>query len=374
METLIENASYYLHYFASFILIISVIVFIHEYGHFWVARKCGVKIDAFSIGFGPELFGWTDKHGCRWQVAAFPLGGYVKMFGDISAASTPDKKKLEKLSKSEQKMAFHCKPLSNKAAIVAAGPAANFILAIFILTFFIMYYGKPQSSAEVGDVMKGSAAATLGLRSGDYITNLDGKEIKRFEDIREIATMNPGTPIDIIFVRDGRKIKEVITPKLSETKDIFGNKVRVGLIGITSSGVFYEKVGPSGAIIEAIKQTYSISKNTLVAIGQIITGKRSSSEISGILRIGKYSGQATEKGFSTVIWFMAVLSINLGLINLFPVPLLDGGHLMFYAIEAAKGRPLAERVQNFSFRIGFALLITLMIFATINDLRYFNLF
>lgn len=370
-----ELALTILHNFLAFVLIISVIVFIHEFGHYWVAKKCGVKIDAFSIGFGMELFGWNDKSGTRWKICAMPLGGYVKMFGDEGAASTPDKEKIKKLTAAEEKIAFHTQPLLNKSLIVAAGPAANFILAIIILTFFFAHYGRPFATPQIGEIKKESAAELAGLQVGDIITELDGTKIERFDEIRNIASLSPGVEMSLVYMRGGVEMKGKITPKLSETDDIFGNKVKIGLLGILpdAAAVTHKEMGIGEAIGAGFSETYGICARTLKAIGQMITGSRASDELSGIIRIGDYSGKAWERGFETVLWFMAVLSINLGLINLFPVPLLDGGHLAFYFVEALRGRPMAEKFQEYAFRVGAFLLITLMIFATYNDLKHYGI-
>ena len=362
----------FLHNLFSFIVIISVIVFIHEYGHYWVAKRCGVRIDSFSIGFGPEVWGWDDKSGTRWKISAFPLGGYVKMFGDEGAASTPDSKKIKKLTAAEEKVAFHTQSLPTKSAIVSAGPIANFLLAIVILTALFFQHGKPITTSEVGEIVEGSAAAEIGLQSGDIIIELDGSDISSFQDIQNIASMSPDIEMTITYLRDGRKIQNKITPRPSETEDLFGNKVSVGILGIRSGKIIYKEMSFGESLIASTTETYSISIRTLKALGQMITGKRDSSEISGILRIAEYSGQSVDKGFDAILWFMAILSINLGLINIFPVPMLDGGHLMFYAVEVASGRPLAERVQEYAFRVGFVLLIMLMVFATYNDLKHFE--
>lgn len=361
-----------LHSFLAFIVIISVIVFVHEFGHFWVARRCGVRVDVFSIGFGRELFGWNDRHGTRWKVSLLPLGGYVKMFGDSSEASTPDGNALAKMTAEEKKVAFHFKSLSQKAAIVAAGPAANFLFAIVVLVGFFMYYGKPITAPEVGDVAKGSAAEAAGLKTGDVIVELRGSAIKRFEDLRAIASLHPGEEMALVYRRGTEEISGKITPRLSETKDIFGNTIKVGLLGISSTALQYESMSLWRAVPESIAETYRISTNTLKALGQMLTGARSADELSGVLRIGKYSGQAADKGIAVVLWFMVILSVNLGLINLMPIPVLDGGHLLFYAVEAVKGRPMAERFQEWGYRVGFSLLILLMVFATYNDLRHLN--
>lgn len=363
-----------LHSLAAFIVIISVIVFVHEFGHYFVARRCGVRVETFSIGFGRELFGWNDSHGTRWKVSLLPLGGYVKMYGDMGAASTPDAGKLTKMTAKQKKEAFHYKSLGQKAAIVAAGPAANFLFAFVVLAGFFLAYGRPETAPEVGEVMKESAAEVAGLKKGDMILTLNGQKIERFEDLREVASMNAGEKMSIVFRRDTREIATTITPKLTETKDIFGNTIKVGLLGISSSAIQYKKVPLWEAIPMGAVEVYRISANTLKAVGQMLIGARSSDELSGVLRIGKYSGQAADKGVAVVLWFMAVLSVNLGLINLFPIPVLDGGHLLFYAVEGVKGRPLAEKVQEWGYRVGFSLLILLMVFATYNDLRNLNIF
>ncbi len=363
-----------LHSFFFFIVIISVIVFVHEFGHFWVARRCGVRVETFSIGFGRELFGWNDKHGTRWSIAMLPLGGFVKMFGDSSAASTPDGQKLNKMSKAEKAQAFHFKSLPQKAAVVVAGPAANFLFAIVILMGFFMAYGKPEASAQIGEVAKESAAELAGLQKDDTILKLMGSDIKTFDDLRNIASMHAGEQMEIIYQRGDKIMTRNITPKLTETTDLFGNKVKIGLLGVGSSTLIYKPMGIVESIPASVSEVYRISANTLKALGQMITGQRSAEELSGILRIGKYSGQAAEKGLAVVLWFMVVLSVNLGLINLMPIPVLDGGHLMFYAVEAVKGRPMAERFQEWGYRVGFSLLILLMVFATYNDLRSLNVF
>lgn len=369
-----EWISDFLHNFLSFVVIISVIVFVHEFGHYYVAKLCGVRVEAFSIGFGPEIYGWYDKDKTRWKISAFPLGGYVKMFGDMSEASTPDKAKIAKMSKKDRRYAFHLKSLKQKSAVVAAGPIANFLLAIVILTLFFFYYGRPETLPEVGEILEGSSAEQAGFKSGDVVVSLDGQKIERFEQIQRIISLNPGLPIPYSLQRGGEIINGTVTPTIVETTDIFGNTIKAGRLGIASGKISHTKLGLGEALITGVSETYNISISTLKAVGQMITGSRKTDDLSGILRIGKYSGQATERGFSTVLWFMAVLSINLGLINLFPIPMLDGGHLLYYGIEAASGRPLAERIQEYGYRFGLILLVFLMIFATFNDLKYFNIF
>lgn len=358
----------------SFIIIISVIVFVHEFGHYWVAKKCGVKIETFSIGFGKELFGWNDKWGTRWKVSLIPLGGYVKMFGDEGAASTPDKNKIAGMSDLERKISFHSQALWKRFLIVLAGPAANYIFAIIILAGFFFVYGKPHTSNVISDIQKGSVAEQFGLKPGDRILELDGKKVETFEEIRGIVTMHPGIKISMVYETQGKIVDAEITPKKQKTKDIFGNEVEVGLLGISSSRMDYVKLGAGTSLQSAVYEVYDLSEKTLEAVGQIIIGQRSSDQISGILRIADYSGKSVDQGFKTVLWFMAVLSVNLGLVNLFPIPMLDGGHLFFYIVEGLRGKPLPEKMQEYFFRLGYGILIGLMILATFNDLKFFQIF
>jgi regulator of sigma E protease len=377
METItsiINNFPSILHSIAAFIVILTVIVFIHEFGHYYIAKKCGVKIESFSIGFWKEIFGFYDKSGTRWKFCILPLGGYVKMYGDETAASTPDAEKLKTMTPEEKAKTFQHKPVWQRFLIVLGGPLANYILAIIIFAGFFSYYGRPETAPEIGSIVEQSAAAEVGLEIGDTITEFDGKKISRFEDIREIATINPNTPLNIKYDRAGVEHSTTITPKLSETEDIFGNKVQVGLLGIGSGKVVYQEIGVVDSLGAATREAYVMSAQTLKAIGQMIIGSRPADQISGVLRIADYSGKSVDKGLQTVIWFMAILSLNLGLVNLLPIPMLDGGHLVFYTIEGIARRPLPEKMQEYFFRFGFAVLISLMLFATFNDLKYFGLF
>lgn len=358
----------------SFIFVLSVIVFIHEYGHYWVAKKAGVRIESFSIGFGKEIFGWNDKAGVRWKVSIIPLGGYVKMFGDEGAASTPDGEAIEEMSEEDKKVAFHTQPLLPRFLIVLAGPAANFIFAVIILTGFFNVYGRPETLPVVGQIVEGSAAEEIGLQKGDVIVEMDGKDINRFEDLKTVSSMHPDIKVSISYIRGEEVIDSYITPRKSVTKDVFGNEIEVGLIGVGSDEVAYKELNLFESVSSAFIETYSLSARTLEAVGQMIVGQRPADQISGILRIADYSGKSVEKGIRTLLWFMAVLSINLGLVNLFPIPMLDGGHLFFYMIEAVRGKPISERLQEYMFRFGFAVLVSLMIFATFNDLKHFDVF
>ena len=356
METIFS----FTHYFFSFVVVISVIVFIHEYGHYIVAKWCGVKIDAFSIGFGKELFGWNDPSGTRWKVCALPFGGYVKMYGDATAASTADKDAMDEMSEEDKAVTFHHKSLPRKAAIVSAGPIANFLLTIALLTYVIFTVGLPSTEPVVGEVMEDTPAFEAGIKEGDRFLTVDGTEMDRFNDIPVELATNLGNPVDIVILRDGVEQELTITPRMVEDDDGLGNKIIRPIIGIRSTEIKLEDVGFTAAVLEATKRTYSICTTTLSAVGQIIRGERSISDLKSPLGIAKLSGQATNKGINTVIWLMAMLSANLGLINLFPIPVLDGGHLVYYAAEALRGRPLAERIQEWGYKAGFVLIMALM--------------
>jgi regulator of sigma E protease len=358
-----------LHTLWSFFVVLSVIVFVHEFGHYIVAKWCGVKIDAFSIGFGKELVGFNDKSGTRWKIALLPLGGYVKMFGDSSAASTTDTSAIENMSDAEKALTFHHKPLYKKAAIVVAGPMANFILTIIVFTWFILTVGLPSVEPVVGELMKDSPAIKSGLKPGDRITQINDDEVKSFNDIPYLISTNLGTPVTLHVLRNEKPLTIILTPTEIEDDDGLGNKVKRPLIGIKSGKVQIESAHLGTAVVEATKRTYMICTVTLRAVGQMITGQRGVHDLKGPVGIAQLSGQATGKNFHTVLWLIAMLSANLGLVNLFPIPLLDGGHLMFYGVEALRGRPMAEKIQEYGFRLGFFLIASLMAFTLFNDLR-----
>ena len=357
------------HTLLSFFIVISVIVFVHEFGHYIVAKWCGVKISAFSIGFGKEILGWTDRSGTRWKISLLPLGGYVKMYGDASEASTADMSALDSMSEEEKKLTFHHKPLSRKAAIVAAGPMANFVLTIAVFTYFIMTSGLPSVEPVVGAVMPNSAAEEAGLKPGDRVIQINDEKVKSFNDIPYLISTNLGTPVTLHIDRSGEQSIITLTPKNVEEDDGLGNKVKRPMIGIRSADIKYEDVGPMTALAESVRRTYMICETTLRVIGQIVTGQRGAQDLRGPVGIAEISGQAAQKDFHTVLWLIAMLSANLGLVNLLPIPLLDGGHLAYYAAEALRGRPLAEKVQEWGFKIGFAILATLMAFTLFNDIR-----
>jgi regulator of sigma E protease len=358
-----------LGYIIPFLVVLTVLVFVHELGHYLVARRNGVRIEVFSIGFGPEIFGWYDRAGTRWKLSAVPLGGYVKMYGDADASSLPSGS-LDAMSLEDREFSFHHKRLGQRVAVVAAGPAANFIFAIVLLAALFSTVGQPFTPADVGQVQPGSAAEQGGIKPGDTIAMIDGHKIDRFEDVQQAVALNNGGPMAIVVHRDGRDVSLDVTPQMTERTDRFGNVHRVGLLGIGRSGVEYVRHNPAVAVVRAAEETWNLSAGTLKAIWQMIVGARTTDELGGPLRIAQMSGEVAQGGIVAIVWFMAVLSVNLGLINLFPIPVLDGGHLLFYVAEAIRGRPLGQRAQEYGFRIGLALVLTLMVFATWNDLMH----
>jgi regulator of sigma E protease len=374
LETLLQGGFYsFLWTTFWFLIVLTVLVFVHEFGHYAIARWNGVRIDVFSIGFGPELFGWWDSAGTRWKFSTIPLGGYVKMFGDSDASSGQPLPGLDRLAQGERNVSFHYKRLGQRAAIVAAGPAANFAFAIVVLTVLFMTFGQPYTPAEVGQVQPGSAAEQGGIRAGDVILSIDGQAVARFEDVQQAVRMNPGVVMAIAVRRDAKTLTLQVTPARTEVTDRFGNRYEIGLLGIARSGMEYIKRDPMTALYQAVGETWNLSASTLQAMWQMVKGTRTTDELGGPLRIAQMSGEVARGGIAPVLTFMALLSVSLGLINLFPVPILDGGHLLFYAAEAIRGRPLGQKAQEYGFRIGLALVLTLMVFTTWNDLVHIGI-
>lgn len=357
-----------LGYIVPFLVVLTVLVFVHELGHYLVARWNGVRIEVFSIGFGPEIFGWNDKVGTRWKFSAIPLGGYVKMFGDADPASRASPHDLAEMTPEERAGSFHHKRLMQRVAVVTAGPAANFIFAIVALALLFATVGQPYTPAEIGRVQPGSAAEAGGLQPGDIIQSIDGKPIDRFEEVQREVRLDDGAPMRLNLLRGTQQLTVSVTPRMTAVTDRFGNQHNFGLLGIERNGVDYVRRNPADALWRAGTETLNLTTGTLTAVWQMIIGARPADEIGGPLRIAQMSGEVAQGGVVALIWFMAVLSVNLGLINLFPVPILDGGHLLFYAAEAVRGKPLGQRAQEYGFRVGLALVLTLMVFATWNDL------
>ena len=362
----------FIGYIIPFLFVLTIVVFFHELGHFLVARRAGVKVLTFSLGFGPELAGFNDRHGTRWKISAIPLGGYVKFFGDESEASTPSAVALESMTADERKGSFHHKRVGQRAAIVAAGPIANFILAIVIFTCLFTFFGKPSTTAKVDTVQAGSAAERAGFQPGDVIKKIDGSAIDSFSDMQRIVGIKAGEQLSFSVKRGDATVELKGTPELKEVKDSFGNVHRLGVLGITRATAVgeatTERVNPATAFVLGIKETWFVVDRTISYIGGVFTGREAADQIGGPMRIAQISGQVATIGLTALIHLAAVLSISIGLLNLFPVPLLDGGHLLFYAIEAVRGKPLSERAQEVGFRIGLAIVVMLMIFTTYNDL------
>ena len=364
----------FIGYIIPFLFVLTIVVFFHELGHFLVARWAGVKVLTFSLGFGPELAGFNDRHGTRWKISAVPLGGYVKFFGDESEASTPSSEALANMTEEERAGSFHHKKVGPRAAIVAAGPIANFILAIVIFTGLFTFYGKPNMSARVDKIEANSAAAAAGFQVGDIVTAIDNSPIGNFSDMQRVVSIRAGEKLSFTIKRGDSIVQLEGTPELKEQKDPFGNVHKLGILGITRSSqpgdVITERVNPATAMWLGVKETWFVIDRTLAYIGGIFTGREAADQVGGPLRIAQISGQVATIGLAALIHLAAVLSISIGLLNLFPVPLLDGGHLLFYVVEAVRGRPLSDRAQEMGFRIGLGLVLMLMVFATYNDILH----
>ena len=354
-----------------FLFVLTVVVFFHELGHFLVARWCGVAVKTFSIGFGPEIAGFNDRHGTRWRLSSIPLGGYVQFVDDENAASARHKS-LEELTPEERKGSFQTKPLAVRAAVVAAGPIANFILAIAIFTAIFTLYGERIAPAKVDSVSPGSAAERAGFKPGDLVISIDGEKIESFGEMQRIVAVSADQPLQIVVERGGQNVELTATPERKEITDYFGNTVRQGLLGIVGSKASEDwqvkRHDPVSAFGLAVKECYFIVSQSLAYLWGVVTGRESADQLGGPIRIAQISGQVASVSFVALINLAAVLSVSIGLLNLFPIPMLDGGHLLYYSIEAIRGRPLSEATQEIGFRIGLALILMLMIFATWNDL------
>lgn len=361
-----------LSYLIPFLFVLTVVVFIHELGHFLVARWCGVGVKVFSIGFGPEIFGFNDRHGTRWRVSWIPLGGYVKFIDDENVASASGRKAFEALPEEERKRSFQGKSLAQRAAIVAAGPIANFVLAIIIFAAIFSVFGERITAAKVDAVAPGSAAERAGFEPGDRIVSIDGSEIGSFSDMQRIVATSPDRELHFVVDRGGANVDLTATPERKEITDRFGNTMRIGLLGIQRSASpddwTLERHDPATALVMGVKESYFVVSRSLAYLYDVVTGREDADQLGGPLRIAQVSGQVATAGFVALLNLAAIISVSIGLINLFPIPMLDGGHLLFYGIEAIRGRPLSESTQEIGFRIGLAFVLMLMIFATWNDL------
>ncbi|HTT99626.1 MAG TPA: RIP metalloprotease RseP [Rhizomicrobium sp.] len=355
----------------AFLFVITVVVFFHELGHFSVARYFGVKVETFSIGFGPEIVGWTDKKGTRWKISWIPLGGYVKFFGDLDAASRPDREGEKKMTDKERSESLLAKPVFQRMAVSAAGPFANFILAIVIFTLMFMLFGRPSQAPLIGAVQAGSAAQEAGLKAGDVVRDINGTAIADYDQMLPIIATSAGQDLAITVSRAGQLLTVHATPRVVRRKDPLGYLENIPTLGITSSvkaPLTIVRYGPVGAVGAAVQETWEIVTGTLKSLGQIATGRTDASQLRGPVGTAGLAKKVAEIGFLALIQLTALLSVSIGLINLFPIPVLDGGHLLYYGCEAVLGRPLGERAQDVGFRFGLALVLGLVLFVTWNDL------
>lgn len=354
-----------------FLVLLTPLVFIHELGHFLVARWCGVRVEVFSIGFGRELFGFNDRHGTRWKFSLLPLGGYVRMFGMAANELEGGEGEPKDMSEADRKVSFAEKKVWQRAAIVAAGPAANFIFAILVFAALYATYGKQYTAPVLDEIIKDSAAAEAGLLPGDRILSLNGQDIPTFEDLAEQILINMDQPLHLTIDRAGQVLAIEAMPRIVSRTDILGKESKAALLGVASHtrGPILI-LGPVDALVVGAQDTYLKTVGMLTGVWQMISGQRPADEIGGVLRIATISGAVAEFGFYNFVLLGIVLSINLGLINLFPVPMLDGGHLAYYAVEAVRGRPLSDGAQEWGLKIGLAMVLSLMLFATWNDLVY----
>ena len=357
----------------AFLLVIGPLIFIHELGHYFAGRWFGVKAETFSIGFGREIFGWSDKRGTRWKVGWLPLGGYVKFKGDMNPASVADPEWLN-LPAEERAETFQAKPVWQRFIIVFAGPAINFLFAILVFAGLFAAVGQPRTPPVVALVTQGSAAEQAGIRPGDRIVSVGGRAVDRFEEISDFVRIRPDEPLRVELVRDGRPVALIATPRGELQRDRFGNEFKIGRLGIGNANPVIEPVAWWQLPGAAIGYTATTVRMMVETLGQVITGRRSVKELGGPLKIAQFSGQQASLGWGAFIIFMAIVSINLGFINLLPIPLLDGGHLLFYMIEGVRRKPLKPETQEWAFRTGLAALLALMIFVTFNDLASFGLF
>jgi regulator of sigma E protease len=361
----------------AFLFVITLVVFFHELGHFLVARHFGVTVEVFSVGFGKEIFGWTDKRGTRWKVSWLPIGGYVRFAGDADATSRPDVEVAANMTAEQRKGALQFKPLHQRAWVAASGPLANFLLAIVLLTGLLLYAGHTIVTPVIGEITPGSPAAAAGIKAGDIVTKVDDTVITDFQQLPEIISVSGGASLAIGVRRAGRDMTIQIVPRLMKTRDLLGNSTSQVVIGVRPdphAPARHESYGLVGAFSAACTETWNIAKGTILGIAQMIRGHASADQLSGPVGIAKMTRQVADFGFLALLNLAAILSVSIGLANLFPIPLLDGGHLLYYACEAVLGRPLGARAQDVGFRLGLVLVLGLMLLTTWNDLVRLNLF
>jgi regulator of sigma E protease len=372
LQAMFTNAWSVVTYLPPFLFVLCIVVFVHELGHFLVGRWCGVKVDSFSVGFGPEIIGFTDRHGTRWKFALVPLGGYVKFHGDANGASQPDFEATSAMDQASRSQSLFHKPVSQRAAIVAAGPIANFILAIVVFAGLGLWNGRLIHDPYIAEVLPNSSAEQAGLKAGDLFKRVGGRDVRSFDEVQRVVTANPEREIEIVVLRDGQELSVRATPRHRENKTIFGT-TRQGMIGVRASSdqshVRRETLSPVQAVGFGFSETWYIVERTFGFIAGLFSGRESLDQLNGPVGMGHASGKIAEfAGLSGLIGLIAILSVSIGLINLFPIPMLDGGHLLFFAAEAIRRKPLSERTQEWGFRFGLAFVLMLMVFATFNDI------
>lgn len=374
LTSLPSMGSGFLGYALPALFVFTVVVFFHELGHYWVGRWCNVGIEAFSIGFGGEMVGYTDKRGTRWKLCWIPLGGYVKFSGDENAASVPDNAALDAMAEEERNQTLAGKPVGQRAAVVAAGPLASFLLSVVIFAGMFVFLGKPIIPPIVSEVIEGSAAEEAGLMIDDRILSVDGAEVESFTDLQRIVTASADRQIALLVDRDGSEVVLEAVPKRQELTDRFGNTQRVGVLGIRQSAqredIVIKSFNPVTGVVEGVKETTFIVTRTLDYLWGIVTGRESADQLGGPIRVVNMSSQVAAISFVALLNLTAVLSASIGLINLFPIPMLDGGHLAFYAVEAVRGKPLSDRAQEYGFRAGLAVILLLFLFVNWNDINF----
>ena len=367
-----------LSYIVPFLFVLTIVVFFHELGHFYAARRCGVRVEVFSVGFGRAITSWYDKHGTQWKIGWMPLGGYVKFFGDENEASAPDEEKLAALEEDARQDTLFYKPLWQRAIVVAAGPVANFILAILIFASLYTLFGQRVTDPVIGVVVEESAAQRAGLQVGDLILEIDGEAISTFAEVRRLVTVNANVPLEFTVDRGGAELSLTAIPDRVLEVDRFGNEYHLGRLGVavnaTEDSIRHVRYNPVTALWMGVEESYFIVEQTFVVLGRIIMGRESAESLGGPIRIAQLSGQTATLGLIALINLTAVLSVSIGLINLFPIPMLDGGHLAFYAYEAVAGKPMSAKAQDIGMRVGLSMVLTLFVFVTWNDLSRLKIF
>lgn len=356
-----------------FLFVLTVVVFVHEMGHYLVGRWCGIGVRAFSIGFGPELLGFNDKHGTRWKLCAIPLGGYVKFVGDMNATSSqPTAEEMEELTDEERKVAFHTQPVWKRAATVVAGPLFNFLLTIVVFAVLFSAYGRYVSEPMVAEVTAGSPAAQAGIQPGDRFVSVDGSKVETFADVQRLVSGRAGDVISFVMLRDGKEVTVTATPQLMEQEDALGNKVKVAVIGVVNNRELGQPrlvtYSPAGALTAAVEETGHIIERTGQFLKRFVVGREDKCQLGGPVKIADMAGKAAKLGFEWLVQLVALLSVGIGILNLLPIPPLDGGHLLFYGVEAVIRRPVSERMMEMAYRAGLLLVLGFMGFVFWNDL------